>query len=221
MSVTVVATFAEPSREPTVRRAILIAAIAVAVCAAGAIAYLTVWRPGASDAVATPLPSVTGSPTPSASPSPSAATPTRSAAPSAPAATPSPTPTPTPTPTATSEPTPSATPTPTPTPTPTAPSRTSADVELSYLAFNAGSGAVEASGYATVYEDGGTCTLVLTKDGATARGVIDGLPDVATTSCGGLEVPGSQLSSGTWRAVLEYESPTTVGRSEAREVVVP
>ncbi|MFP3715040.1 hypothetical protein [Puerhibacterium sp. TATVAM-FAB25] len=198
---------------------ILIAAIAVAVCAAGAIAYLTVWRPGDSEAVASPRPSATSSPSPSASPSPSEPTPTPSATPSEPAETPSPTPSEAPSPTATATPTP--TPSATPTPTPTAPSRATADVELSFLAFNAGSGAVEASGYATVYEEGGTCTLVLTKDGATARGQIEGLPDVATTSCGGLEVPRSQLSSGTWRAVLEYESPTTVGSSEAREVVVP
>jgi predicted component of type VI protein secretion system len=196
---------------------ILIAAIAVAVCAAGAIAYLTVWRPGDSEAVASPRPSATSSPTPSASPSPSDRTPTPSATPSEPDETPSPTPSHRPSPTATPTPTPSAT----PSPTPTGSSRATADVELSYLAFNAGSGAVEASGYATVYEEGGTCTLVLTKDGATARGEIEGLPDVATTSCGGLEVPRSQLSSGTWRAVLEYASPTTVGSSEAREVVIP
>jgi predicted component of type VI protein secretion system len=197
---------------------ILIAAIAVAVCAAGAIAYLTVWRPGDSEAVASPRASATGSPSPSASPSPSDPTPTPSATPSEPDETSSPTPSATPDqPDETPTPTPSAT----PTSAPSAPSRATADVELSYLAFNAGSGAVEASGYATVYEEGGTCTLVLTKDGATARGRIEGLPDVATTSCGGLEVPRSQLSSGTWRVVLEYESPTTVGSSEAREVVVP
>lgn len=196
---------------------ILIAAIAVAVCAAGAITYLTVWRPGDSEAVASPRPSATSSPSPSASPSPSDATPSPSASPSEPEEAPSPAPSATPAPTATPTPTRSAT----PSPTPTGSSKATADVELSYLAFNAGSGAVEASGYAAVYEEGGTCTLVLTKDGATARGEIEGLPDVATTSCGGLEVPGSRLSSGTWRAVLQYESPTTVGSSEPREVVVP
>ncbi|WP_159797901.1 hypothetical protein [Puerhibacterium puerhi] len=116
---------------------------------------------------------------------------------------------------------PSATPSDEVVPSPASPSPAGADVELSYLAWNAGPSDVEASGYAAVYEEGGTCTLVLTKGGTTVSAAVDGTSDVTTTSCGGLAIPHDQLSSGTWQAVLRYESPTTTGTSKPREVVVP
>lgn len=110
---------------------------------------------------------------------------------------------------------------PPPSPSPTVSWQGSAIVALSYLAWNPDSGAVEASGYAEVYEDMGVCALVLTKDGSTASAERAALPDVSTTACGGLAIDGSRLSSGTWDAVLHYESPTSAGSSAPREVVVP
>ena len=67
----------------------------------------------------------------------------------------------------------------------------------------------------------GTCTLTLTKDGVRASASVTSEADATTTSCSGASVPGSELSPGTWSAVVTYESGDTRGTSEAREVVVP
>jgi hypothetical protein len=36
-----------------------------------------------------------------------------------------------------------------------------------------------------------------------------------------MAVPGDELASGTWSAVVSYESETTSGQSDPAEVVVP
>jgi len=82
-------------------------------------------------------------------------------------------------------------------------------------------GGVEVGGYADLVESGGTCTLTLTKGGVTASASRPASADVSTTSCGALSVPGSELSSGTWEAVLTYESPGAAGTSAPVEVEVP
>jgi hypothetical protein len=208
------------------RRVNAIATLTVAVCAA-AVAYAWAWGPEGDRAAASPLvqeaSDAATAPSTSASPE----------APPAPEATASPTPSdpgaasPSAAPLATPTDVPSgAPPAVSPPPSPSAPSdvaspATVADVELSYLAWNPETHAVEASGYAAVYEDGGTCRLVLTRSGTTTSAESAALTDVQTTSCGGLEVLGSELSSGTWRAVLEYTSQTSAGSSAPREVVVP
>ncbi len=212
-----------PSREPTLRRVNLIATLTVAACAAGA-AYVWAFGPEGDHATASPQAQVT-----SAAPTASS----DEVSPEAPASAGPTTPAPagaSPDPGASPSAGPSATPSDAPavdgSPAPSVPedvesSTAAADVALSYLAWNPESRAVEASGYAAVYEDGGTCRLVLTKAGTSASAESAALPDVQTTSCGGLEVPGSDLSGGTWLAVLEYTSPTSAGSSAPREVVVP
>lgn len=72
-----------------------------------------------------------------------------------------------------------------------------------------------------VIEDGGTCTVTLTRGGATAEGSSDGVPDARGTSCAEIRVPGDQLSSGEWSAILSYRSGTATGRSASFSVVVP
>jgi hypothetical protein len=71
-----------------------------------------------------------------------------------------------------------------------------------------------------VVEDGGVCTLTLTKGGATVTGEKDALADASTTSCGELTVPGNEVGPGTWRAVLSYASAGHTGTSEAVDVEV-
>jgi len=71
-----------------------------------------------------------------------------------------------------------------------------------------------------VVEDGGVCTLTLTKGGATASGAKKALADASTTSCGELSVPGDQVSPGTWQAVLSYSSAGHTGTSETVDVEV-
>lgn len=103
-------------------------------------------------------------------------------------------------------------------PTPGAP----VSVFVTHSGWNAGTRAVDASGYvAGVIESDGTCTLTLTLADRTATVSAAAQPDATTTSCGNLLVPGAQLSTGTWRAVLSYRSPQHVGASKAFEVQVP
>ena len=71
-----------------------------------------------------------------------------------------------------------------------------------------------------VVEDGGVCTLTMTKGASKVRGERDALADASTTSCGEFHLPGGAISAGTWRAVLSYSSAGHTGRSEAVDVEV-
>lgn len=99
---------------------------------------------------------------------------------------------------------------------------TGVDVVVTYYGWDDALAGVEVGAYvAGTAETGGTCTLTLTSgsDSASASGA--GEPDASSTSCLGLVVPGSELSSGTWSAVVSYESATAQGESNAVEVAVP
>jgi len=99
--------------------------------------------------------------------------------------------------------------------------RRTVKVVVTYLDWDATAGVVEAGAYATTVEGAGTCTLKLTFGGRSGTGSIAALADASTMSCGGLTVPRDRLSSGTWTAVITYESATSVGTSDPVEVVVP
>lgn len=120
----------------------------------------------------------------------------------------------------TPDPTPDEPTTPAPSPTQTEAPNT-ADVFLSYVTWNATTGAVEAGGYASGIDPNGSCTLVLSRNGQSAEVTIDAVVDVSSMSCGGLSVPGTQLSSGSWDATLRYASANKSGTSESLQVVVP
>jgi hypothetical protein len=93
---------------------------------------------------------------------------------------------------------------------------------VTYSGWNSQAGAVEVGSYLpTVVEEDGTCTLTLTRGATSVAASVPGTPNVTSTSCGGLSVPGSEVSSGTWVAVVTYESPTSNGSSDAIEVQVP
>ena len=110
----------------------------------------------------------------------------------------------------------------TPVPSPTrGPSLATVDVLVTYADFSAADGVVEAAGYAAVVESGGVCTLTLTSGSHSATASISSTPDASTVNCGGLTIPRSELTSGTWNAVVSYTSATSAGASKAVEVVVP
>ncbi|NEK96633.1 hypothetical protein GCU67_21040 [Modestobacter muralis] len=95
------------------------------------------------------------------------------------------------------------------------------DVVLTYSYWDPATASVLASGYVSpVIEDGGTCTLVLTRAGrsVTARAAAEA--DASTTSCPELQVPGDQVAAGEWSAVLRYASATTTGESPQATVEV-
>ena len=98
----------------------------------------------------------------------------------------------------------------------------SVDVTVTYADWEDSTDAVEVSGFVSgVVEPGGTCRLTLTRGQRTAVVETPGEPDASTTVCGTLSVPGSELSEGTWEAVLSYESATSSGASAPADVTVP
>jgi hypothetical protein len=99
---------------------------------------------------------------------------------------------------------------------------TAGSLFVTYSGWNEDSGAVEVGSYLPdASESDGTCTLTLTK-GATSVDVSgSATPDVTSTACGDLTVPGDQLSPGDWTAVVTYESSTSRGASDPVEVEVP
>ena len=97
-----------------------------------------------------------------------------------------------------------------------------ATVQITYFGWNPDARAVELAGFvASVVETDGTCTLTLTKGQDSRTTSTAATPNVTNTACGEQLLPGDQLSSGTWSAVLSYDSPTSHGVSEPVEVDVP
>jgi hypothetical protein len=95
------------------------------------------------------------------------------------------------------------------------------DVLLTYAGFDQATGTVQAAGFvAGVLEDGGTCTLTLTKGGQEVTATSPASADATTTMCGLLETPPG-LAAGTWDAVLTYASAAADGESRSTEVSVP
>ncbi|WP_299952285.1 hypothetical protein [uncultured Modestobacter sp.] len=102
------------------------------------------------------------------------------------------------------------------------PTGAAATAVLAYLDWNADADGVEAAGYVSgVIEDGGSCTLVLTRDGVSVTAELSGMADASTTVCGGFTVPAAQLSPGTWNGVLQYSSGSADVASPAQTLVVP
>ncbi|WP_164704686.1 hypothetical protein [Blastococcus litoris] len=88
-------------------------------------------------------------------------------------------------------------------------------VSITFYGWDPVTQQAQAGGYvAGVVEDGGTCTLTLRLGGQTVTGTSTARPDAASTACGAVVVPGSQLGNGAWEAVLSYESPQHVGSSD-------
>ena len=93
---------------------------------------------------------------------------------------------------------------------------------IGYLYWDAAAGAVVAGGYVSpVIEDGGTCTLVLTRPGTSVSTDSAAAADATTTACAELSLPVSELSAGEWQAELRYESDTTEAVSDPLPVEVP
>ncbi len=99
---------------------------------------------------------------------------------------------------------------------------TQAALQITYAGPDEVAGGIAVGAYvAGVIEEGGSCALTLSKDGQSATAESEALPDAATTSCGQLVVPFSDLEPGVWTAEVTYTSPT--GRAVAAgqtEVVV-
>lgn len=71
-----------------------------------------------------------------------------------------------------------------------------------------------------VVEEDGTCTLVARK-GDTVRMVSQpAAPAASTTTCNPLQIPGSQLTAGTWTVTISYLSAHSTGVAASKTVAV-
>jgi hypothetical protein len=102
-----------------------------------------------------------------------------------------------------------------------APHQQKADVVLSVLGWDARAGAVQAAGYVSVLQAGGTCTLELRMGARKVAVSAPAEPDASTTVCGNLTVGRAKVVPGSWTAVLRYSSTTTAGVSAPATVQVP
>lgn len=73
-----------------------------------------------------------------------------------------------------------------------------------------------------VVEDGGTCTFIISNEATGSELFVSstGVENVATTSCGSVDVARTEVPAGTYVVVLEYSSSKGSGRSEPIEVAV-
>lgn len=70
-----------------------------------------------------------------------------------------------------------------------------------------------------VFEEGGTCTATLTKDGKTVTKTSIGFGNVSYTSCEPITVDGS-LDKGSWSVVVSYDSKAAEGQSQPKVFTV-
>lgn len=72
-----------------------------------------------------------------------------------------------------------------------------------------------------VFEDGGTCTAVITYGDQTVTRSSEGFADATTTSCTPIRIDRSAFSaSGTWSVVITYNSAKAEGKSQAAQLVL-
>jgi flagellar basal body-associated protein FliL len=111
-------------------------------------------------------------------------------------------------------------PQPSTTPTSSPSTKKEATIVVTYAGQNGS--VIEVGSYINnVYEDGGICTLTLTKDGSTITKQAMGVKDVSKTICPSFSVNRSEFNSaGIWQAVVSYESVHSSGKTSAQEVAV-
>lgn len=94
------------------------------------------------------------------------------------------------------------------------------DVLVTYADWVVDTSAVEVGAFASTLDLSGTCTLELSRDGASVTATSMAQPSASTMSCA-LSVPGDSLSPGTWVGQVTYSSGETTGESDSVEVIVP
>lgn len=77
------------------------------------------------------------------------------------------------------------------------------------------------SGFVPTPEEGGTCTLTVSKGTQSVVARSAATADATTTTCGSVTIDGTRLSPGAWSAVLAYQSPTRAGAAGPVTIEVP
>lgn len=71
-----------------------------------------------------------------------------------------------------------------------------------------------------IFEESGTCTLTLSKDGVNVTQSKAATQNVSEMSCGFISIERSKLSSGTWSATVTYSSKDAGGTSSPTSIKV-
>lgn len=103
---------------------------------------------------------------------------------------------------------------------PADPALGTADVQITLASTDLVAGAVLASGYVTEVEEGGTCSLTLTRGTEVLTIEAPAEADATTTVCGGLTMTTTGLALGEWSATIGYDSSTRSGVSAATTVTI-
>ncbi|MBD8533859.1 hypothetical protein [Plantibacter sp. CFBP 13570] len=84
------------------------------------------------------------------------------------------------------------------------------EVVLVFASMDEDGASASASAYvAGVLENGGVCTFSFTLGDTVVTREAEGLADKSTTTCGTVQVPVTELSTGTWTVAVQYASATT------------
>lgn len=72
-----------------------------------------------------------------------------------------------------------------------------------------------------VYEDGGVCEAILTRDGATVKKTSQAFRDATTVQCGALDISRSEFNkAGAWNLSVSYGSGTAKGSSDSQIITI-
>lgn len=92
-------------------------------------------------------------------------------------------------------------------------------VGISYAGASAGKLEIEAF-TPDIIEGTGKCTATLSKDGTIVTESSEAFIDATTSQCRQILIDLSRLSSGVWSLVINYDSPTSQGKSSIVEVSI-
>lgn len=96
------------------------------------------------------------------------------------------------------------------------------DVVVTHAAWHVDPDGVDIEGFVSgVVEDGGTCRVVLTRDGVTLSAEAPAVADARTTVCPTMGLAGESIAPGLWQVELTYESTTSAGSAPVTDILVP
>lgn len=94
------------------------------------------------------------------------------------------------------------------------------DVQVTITAANQNSSVLQIRVLIGAVENTGTCTLVLSHSGQSSVTKTAGTQALSSSStCQGFDVPTSEISAGTWQALITYSSSTLTG-SASKSITV-
>lgn len=80
---------------------------------------------------------------------------------------------------------------------------------------------IEVGGFVSgIFEDGGTCTLELQKEGRKVSVKVNSIKGANSVDCPVMSISRTSLEAGQWQASITYSSTNAVGQSQARAIEV-